>query len=236
MGAVNGSTPAVRVVPPRDAAVQADDAAVPGSAHPGTDGRAARADRTRRAVVEAHLGLIRAGELKPTGAQIASRAGVSVRSLWGNFNDLESLFAASGAELARRQQSMIETIDPDLDLQERVDAYCGQHARVLEFVAPFARSSEIRAPYSRELQRNRSRYLRETTAEIEAVFGGELAGLDADSRRELVQALGIATTWPTWVSLRDVLKLSVPEATSVMTRMVGALLASASDTCGVVSP
>lgn len=131
---------------------------------------------------------------------------------------------------------MIETIDPDLDLQERVDAYCGQHARVLEFVAPFARSSEIRAPYSRELQRNRSRYLRETTAEIEAVFGGELAGLDADSRRELVQALGIATTWPTWVSLRDVLKLSVPEATSVMTRMVGALLASASDTCGVVSP
>ncbi|MDV2478438.1 TetR/AcrR family transcriptional regulator [Rhodococcus zopfii] len=188
------------------------------------DGRVARAERTRRAVVEAHISLISAGELTPTGAQIADRAGVSLRSLWGNFNDLETLFAATGAEVMRRQDTMIASIDADLPLDERLEEYCRQRARILEFIAPFARSSEIRAPFSRELQRNRVRYLHGVRSEIEALFAGELTGLDVADRREVLQALGITVTWPTWVSLRDVMRLSIPEATAVMTRMVAALL------------
>lgn len=187
----------------------------------------ARAERTRRAVVEAHIALIRAGELKPTGAQIADRAGVSLRSLWGNFNDLETLFAVTGAEVMRRQDAMIAPIDADLPLTERLGAYCRQRAEVLEFIAPFARSSEIRAPFSRQLQRNRVWYLHGVRSEAEKLFARELAGLDDVRRREVVQALGITLTWPTWVSLRDVMRLSIPDATSVMSRMVGALLTSA---------
>ncbi len=188
------------------------------------DGRVARAERTRRAVVEAHISLISAGELTPTGAQIADRAGVSLRSLWGNFNDLETLFAATGAEVMRRQDAMIASIDADLPLDERLEEYCRQRARILEFIAPFARSSEIRAPFSRELQRNRVRYLHRVRSEIEALFARELTGLDVADRREVLQALGITVTWPTWVSLRDVMRLPIPEATAVMTRMVAALL------------
>lgn len=228
MGAVSGSTPAVRVIPPRELEVTVDDAGRHDDAQQVgptvVDGRVARAERTRRAVVEAHISLISAGELTPTGAQIADRAGVSLRSLWGNFNDLETLFAATGAEVMRRQDAMIASIDADLPLDERLEEYCRQRARILEFIAPFARSSEIRAPFSRELQRNRVRYLHGVRSEIEALFAGELTGLDVADRREVLQALGITVTWPTWVSLRDVMRLSIPEATAVMTRMVAALL------------
>ena len=38
------------------------------------DGRTARAQRTRAAIVEAHLDLIRAGDLRPTGERIAEAA------------------------------------------------------------------------------------------------------------------------------------------------------------------
>jgi AcrR family transcriptional regulator len=188
------------------------------------DGRAARGERTRRAIVDAHISLIRAGELTPTGAQIADRAGVSLRSLWGNFNDIETLFAATGAEVLDRQNAMLVPIDADLPLDERLEAYCRQRAEILEFIAPFARSSEIRAPFSRELQRNRVRYLHSVRVEAEALFASELARLDDAGRREVVQALGIIVTWPTWVSLRDVMRLPIPEATAVMTRMIAALL------------
>jgi len=226
MGVVSGSTPPVRVIPAREIGAPVDGAARQDDAPPAVDGRQARAERTRRAIVEAHISLIGAGELSPTGAQIADRAGVSLRSLWGNFNDLETLFAATGAEVLRRQNTMIEPIDADLSLEERIETYCRQRARVLEFVAPFARSSELRAPFSRELQRNRVRYLRGVSSEIEALFARELAGGDVPRRGEVLQALGIAVTWPTWVSLRDVSRLSIHEATSVMTRMVTALLTS----------
>lgn len=193
-----------------------------------TDGRSARAERTRQAVIEAHIALIRAGELKPTGAQVASRAGVSLRSLWGHFGDLETLFAATGAELMRRQDDAYEPIDPSLPLEERIDAYCRQRAELLEFIAPFARSSEIRAPFSRELQRNRLRYLERARYEIRALFGDRFEGVDDTVRVHVENLLGVSTTWPMWVSLRDVLRLSVPEAIEVMKRSVTALLAEAS--------
>lgn len=191
------------------------------------DGRSARAERTRRAVIEAHIALIRAGELKPTGAQIASRAGVSLRSLWGHFGDLETLFAATGAELLRRQDDAYEPVDPSLPLPDRIDAYCRQRAELLEFIAPFARSSEIRAPFSRELQRNRLRYFERAAGEAQVLFAREFEGVGSDVRRQIESSLAIATTWPMWVSLRDVLRLPVPDAVEVMKRSVSALVAEA---------
>jgi AcrR family transcriptional regulator len=191
------------------------------------DGRSARAERTRRAVIEAHIALIRAGELKPTGAQIAERAGVSLRSLWGHFGDLETLFAATGAELLRRQDDAYEPVDPSRPLDERIDAYCRLRAEHLEFIAPFARSSEIRAPFSRELQRNRLRYLERAVVESRVLFAREFEGVDCAVPRQIENSIGIATTWPMWVSLRDVLRLSVPEAVEVMKRAVSALLTEA---------
>lgn len=73
---------------------------VDASAHAGgptrMDGRTARAERTRNAIVDAHLALIDEGDLNPTGERIAERAGISPRTLWTNFKDMETLFAATG--------------------------------------------------------------------------------------------------------------------------------------------
>jgi len=191
------------------------------------DGRSARGERTRRAVIDAHISLIQSGELKPTGAQVAARAGVSLRSLWGHFGDLETLFAATGSEIMRRQGEAHVPVDPDLPFDDRIERFCRQRAERLEFVAPFARSSEIRAPFSRELQRYRFRYFESAVTEAEILFSRELAGLDDGARSEILQSVGVCTTWPMWVSLRDVLHLQVPAATAVMTRAVSALLRDA---------
>ncbi|MEE2031788.1 TetR/AcrR family transcriptional regulator [Rhodococcus chondri] len=191
------------------------------------DGRSARAERTRQAVIEAHIGLIRAGELKPTGVQIASRAGVSLRSLWGHFGDLETLFAATGAELMRRHDDAAELVDPALPLDERIDVYCRLRAEALEFIAPFARSSEIRAPFSRELQRHRMRYFERAARDVQNLFAAEFDGVDDVVCSQIVQSMAIATTWPMWVSLRDVLRLPVPDAVEVMKRTMSALVSEA---------
>ena len=56
------------------------------------DGRAARALRTRNRVVDALLDLIDEGDLRPPAADVARRAGVSLRSVYQHFDDLETLF------------------------------------------------------------------------------------------------------------------------------------------------
>ena len=107
------------------------------------DGRSARAERTRAAIVEALLELNREGDLKPTGERIAERAGVSLRALWANFKDMEALFAAASARLLERQDAEHRPISADLPLDRagrRVLPATGPDARDHRAVGPGRRN------------------------------------------------------------------------------------------------
>lgn len=190
------------------------------------DGRAARAARTRAAIVEAHLALISEGDLRPTGERIAERAGISLRTLWTNFKDMETLFEASGAEVLRQQDAAYRPISPALPLAKRVDAYCRQRARLLQLIAPSARAAQMREPVSEQLHRNRLMHIARVREEVERLFAAELAQA-GPGREQLVHALVAASMWPAWSMLRDGLGLGVDQARAVMARTVGALLADA---------
>ena len=187
------------------------------------DGRTARAERTRNAIVEAHLALIGEGDLKPTGERIAERAGVSLRALWANFKDMEALFAASGQRLVERQDEEFRPVPVELPLPERIDQFCRQRARILELIAPSARAAQLKEPFSAQLRRNRAANIARVQKEISELFGPELdrAGVGRD---ELFHALTVATTWAAWSMMRDELKLDIDEACGIMIRTVTALL------------
>lgn len=193
------------------------------------DGRTARAERTRSAIVEAHLALVAEGDLRPTGERIAARGGVSLRALWTHFGDLEALFAASGDRLLEQYDAAHRPIPTELPLPERVDRYCRQRARLLHMMAPIARASHLREPTSPQLRRNRAQHIERVLAELTALFAAELAGAGA-GRQQLLHALVAASMWPAWSMLRDGLGLSTDAARRVMTRTVAALLADPAGT------
>ncbi|MEU8110777.1 TetR/AcrR family transcriptional regulator [Micromonospora sp. NPDC048947] len=188
------------------------------------DGRTARAERTRAAIVEAHLALISEGDLRPTGERIAERAGISLRTLWTNFKDMETLFEASGAEVLRQQDAAYRPISTGLPLTKRVDAYCRQRARLLQLIAPSARAAQMREPVSEQLHRNKLKHIERVRDEIEELFAVELAEA-GPGREQLLNALVAASTWQAWSMLRYGLDLGVDQARAVMSRTVGALLA-----------
>ena len=78
------------------------------------DGRTARALRTREAIVDACISLVDEGVLKPTAPRIAERAGVSVRSVFQHFDDLESLFAMVAERVVGRLASILVADRPGL--------------------------------------------------------------------------------------------------------------------------
>ncbi|MEU4551761.1 TetR family transcriptional regulator [Micromonospora violae] len=188
------------------------------------DGRTARAERTRAAIVEAHLALISEGDLRPTGERIAERAGISLRTLWTNFKDMETLFEASGAEVLRQQDAAYRPISPGLPLAKRVDAYCRQRARLLQLIAPSAKAAQMREPVSEQLHRNRLKHIERVRDEVEELFAVELADA-GQGREQLLNALVVASTWQAWSMLRYGLGLGVDQSRAVMARTVGALLA-----------
>jgi hypothetical protein len=140
---------------------------------------------------------------------------------------MEALYAATGDLLVRWQDAVHRPVPPDLPLAARLAEFCRQRARMLEIIAPAARASQLREPFSPQLRRNRAAAIGRVRAEIETVFARELSAAGA-GRQRLLHALIAASTWPAWTVLRDELGLDAGQACAVMTHTLAALLSSAS--------
>jgi TetR/AcrR family transcriptional regulator of autoinduction and epiphytic fitness len=188
-----------------------------------TDGRIARGERTKEAILDAHTSLLREGVLKPTGKSIAERAGISVRTLWLNFSDLEALLSASVDYWLAGDAALRRAVDPGLPLERRIADFVAQRVDQLEHIAPAARSAALGEPFSPALQASRHEHVLRVQRDIEEAFGADLAaaGDRADSLRH---ALFIASSWPSWSTLRDDLGLGVDAVADVMRQTLTTLL------------
>lgn len=190
---------------------------------PRIDGRTARSERTRNAIVDAHVSLITDGDMRPTADRIAKLAGVSLRALWSHFADMEALMTASAQRILDRRDAAFRPIPPDQPLPARIDAYCEQRARLNDLVAPAARASALKEPFSPALQRYRKTHVERVRDELSALFADEIGG-DA----ELLNALTAISMWNTWDTMRTPMELPADAAAAVLRRSITALLAQAS--------
>lgn len=188
------------------------------------DGRTLRSLRTRDAIVDATIELVEAGDLRPTAPRVAERAGVSVRSVFQHFDDLETLHAAVAERLLARVSQLVVPIDPALPFDERLTRFVEQRGQLLEAVTPIRRAAAVHGPFSSEITarlRDGQAFLRE---EIEAVFQPELATAGGE-RALLLDAVDVALSWATWEGLRAGLGRTGDEAAAVVRRTVAGLLA-----------
>jgi TetR/AcrR family transcriptional regulator, regulator of autoinduction and epiphytic fitness len=170
------------------------------------------------------LQLIDEGDLRPTAPRIAEQAGVSLRSVFQHFSDLEALFAAAAARELERLSELVGPLPVAAPLDVRLDAFVAQRARVLEAVTPVRRASLLKEPTSPQLRSSRARLLALARSETAEVFGAELAPRSGADRSELLDALDAASSWQTWEALRAHQGLSPTRARRVMRRMLSALL------------
>lgn len=194
----------------------------------GTDGRTARATRTRDAVVEALLSLIDEGDVRPPARRVAERAGVSLRSVYVHFDDLEDLYCAAANRQYRRLSQLVTKLPTDGPLDTRLRAFVDQRARVLEAGAPVRRAALFHAVTSPTLARVSHVTRKAARTEVERVFGHELdACADDLARQRLLAALATVASAATWETLREHERLGIDDATAVVHDMLVAVLASA---------
>ena len=188
------------------------------------DGRTARGQRTRSSVVDALLALQEEGDLSPTAQQVAARAGVALRTVFGHFSDMETLWAEAGQRELAKLGGLATPVDPALPREQRVADFCASRARVLEALLPVMRAARLREHASPQLLTNRRLFIEAGDDEAGQVFGPELDGLDRARRARRLDALYLAASASAWEALRHDRGLSVEDATSVMRRLVGAVL------------
>jgi AcrR family transcriptional regulator len=177
------------------------DAAKP-TGPPTLDGRSARSARTRDAVVRALLGLISEGDVRPTAGRIAERAGISLRSVYVHFDDLDDLFIAAAHEQRGRVFALTRKLPATGPFEVRLAAFVDQRTRVLEAIAAVAKAAALQEPFSPAIAAS-SKVAREFgRSELETVFAIELANLDPAVRDHAFDAADTLTAAETWDFLR----------------------------------
>jgi AcrR family transcriptional regulator len=188
------------------------------------DGRAARSYRARLALADALLDLLNEGVERPTAAQIAERAGVSLRLVFHHFDDLEAIYASAGDLQIQRVRTLSKPVDSALPFEERVATFLKIRARVFEYVSPVRRASLRLETSSAEISR-RMRVAHQLAREHTLhAFAGEIARAPAGQRAEVAAALDGVTSWEIWEFLRTRSELSVKQASRIVARTVRAIL------------
>lgn len=188
------------------------------------DGRAARGYRARAAVAAAMLDLLTEGAVKPTAAQIAERAGVSLRLVFHHFEDLEAILAQAAELQFERLRPLLRSVSSALPLDRRIAEFVRIRADLHEAVAPVRRASIRLEPFSRVIAERLGEARSILRKETRSAFQPELAALPAPERRDARAALEAIGAWETWEVMRAQQELSPAQARKAIAHAIAALL------------
>jgi AcrR family transcriptional regulator len=187
------------------------------------DGRTARAIRTRQSIVDACITLIDEGDLAPTAPRVAERAGVSVRSVFQHFDDVEGLFSAVGDRVLERLVGLVLRVDPAMPLERRLPLVVRQRAVLLDALSPIRKSAFINAWGSAAVSHRTLAGQAFLRAELAAAFAPEIEAAGEGGPALLIE-IDTVLSWATWNHLREGVGLPHEEAVGIVERLLRIVL------------
>lgn len=169
------------------------------------DGRRLRSERTRQLIIEAYLALLLEHRRMPTTAEIAGRAGYSVRSIFERFSDLDALSLAAADYAIALGQAEAVARATEGDRATRIRSHVRTRAQACEKWLPLWRILTAK-PVQEQSTDLRLRVLavrRANVERVELMYQPELARLDPPAREALVLAVVTLTSFESWGALRE---------------------------------
>ena len=192
------------------------------------DGRVARGRRTRQAVVDALLSLYAEDNLTPTIEDIATRVGLTTRTIYHHFEDHDAI-AEALTEYQRERLSELLVAQLDGSLTARIDGIVANRVRLYEAIAPVRRAALANMHASARIRTGQTKLATRLRRQLTRTFEPELTTFDPGARAEMIELLDLHTSWDTWERLRRWQRLSVPRSRQLVTRLVTQAIATAHD-------
>lgn len=157
------------------------------------DGRRARRERNRLAVIDAVFALVRDGGVPPTADAVAERAGVSVSSVFRNFDGLDDLHREAFDVFQQRYVHLFEpAVDDTAPRTERVTRHVRTRIELLAAAGPMMLIARQRSldhePIADGVARSRALLLDQTRAHF-AVEARQLSPAESANLLAVVDAM-----------------------------------------------
>jgi AcrR family transcriptional regulator len=166
------------------------------------DGRSARKDRNRTAVVEAVLDLMDEGDLDPSVDEITRTSGVSQRSVFRYFEGLDDLRRAVVEYHFERIEPLLHIPSADEgDLESRTKRFVNARIKLYEYAPNATRVAWARAAYSAEVAQDAQNFRDQMDEQIQASFGPELSRLKAAEAADVTALIAAVVSFDAWDQL-----------------------------------
>ena len=166
--------------------------------------------------------LIQQGNPSPGAARVAELAGVSLRTVFRHFEDMDSLYREISLSIRDRVLPAVLRPYRSDTWQGRLDELLERRIALFEAILPYKLAGDLRRHQSPYLEQDHAEHIQMEQASLEPLLPPALL---AD--RRWTNALHMATGFQAWRTLRRDLDLDVPEAKATLKRGVAALLAAA---------
>lgn len=178
-----------------------------------------RSSRSRQKIVKAMLHLIRSGDMAPSAARVAEAAGVSLRTVFRHFEEMDSLNREiSGIIEAEIQPLLLKPLTAK-EWRERLQELVGRRMAIYERIMPLKVAGSIRRFHSAFLMEDYKRFVRLEREGLKSVLPPKVI-----NDRVLFSALEMATAFQAWRRMRQDQSMSVKEAETVMRFVVEKLV------------
>jgi len=184
-----------------------------------SDGRRQRSARNRERIVEAAFALLNRGELDPSAARIADEAGVSARTIFRHFEEMDSLYAEMTERIERKVLPVIAQPFTGSNWRENVEQLIGRRAFIYETILAVRVAASLRRYSSTYLASEYQRFLIIERTTLKAVLPEQV-----QEERLLFCAIENALGFQNWRRMRHDQSLSVEDAEAVVRLTVGRLL------------
>lgn len=160
-----------------------------------TDGRRARRERSRLAVVDAAFALVLDGKIPPNVDDVAERAGVSVSSIFRNFDGLDDLQHQAVERFADRYRHLLKAeVRPGVGRSSRVSGFVTCRLDLYEQAGPLMSLGRHRAldyePMARAVANNRALLAEQTRS----FFSEEIADRTPADAADLIASVDSFTS------------------------------------------
>jgi TetR/AcrR family transcriptional regulator, regulator of autoinduction and epiphytic fitness len=190
------------------------------------DGRRLRRELNREAVIDALLAFFRAGNYNPTCSEIATRAGLSERSLFRYFDDVADLHRAAADREITDVLELVASAASAQDLtQVKIERMLRARAALWERAGPSARALGANAHRHAKLAVELDRYRAFLRGQLRELFAPELAARGT----AVLPAIEVLCSHHSWDRLRHSQGLSAEAAVAALTAALTALLAGPPD-------
>ncbi|MGA7758941.1 MAG: TetR/AcrR family transcriptional regulator [Ilumatobacteraceae bacterium] len=191
--------------------------------HPSVDGRRARRERGRAAVIDAMFQLLQEGKVPPTADLVAERSGVSVASIFRYFDGIDDLQLQTLQRFRERFEPLLHT-DTTGDLTARIGSFVGSRLDLYERAGAIMAVGRLRALEHEPLVAASAQMRSTLAGQVRLTFATETAGSTPGRAADLVAVVDALTSLESWDVMRKTHARSRAQIAQAWTQGISALI------------